>query len=128
MVVSTYAEKRWEDLVACLRSLEEQTLRPLETIVVVDHNPDLLKRTRNAFPDASVLANARSRGLSGARNTGAAAARGEIVAFIDDDARAEQGWLEQLEACFAEPGVVGAGGALIPRWEEMEARWIPHEF
>jgi cellulose synthase/poly-beta-1,6-N-acetylglucosamine synthase-like glycosyltransferase len=128
VVVSTYDEKRWDDLVACLGSLQGQTRPPLETIVVVDHNPTLLEKARAAFPEAKVMPNARARGLAGARNSGAEAARGEAIAFIDDDARAEPDWLERLSACFGEADVVGAGGALIPRWEGAPARWIPHEF
>jgi glycosyltransferase involved in cell wall biosynthesis len=128
VVVSTYDEKRWGDLVGCLDSLGDQSTPPLETIVVVDHNAALLARAAGAFPQARVIPNERSRGLAGARNAGAAAARGELIAFIDDDARAEPAWLEQLQACFAKPQVVGAGGALIPSWENGEARWIPREF
>ena len=97
VVVSTYDEKRWDDLVACLDSLARQSLPPLEQIVVVDHNPALLEMAKREFPTAKVVANERPRGLAGARNTGIAAARGEIVAFIDDDARAEPRWLEELE-------------------------------
>jgi hypothetical protein len=129
VVVSTYNEKRWVDLLACVRSLESQTLSPLEVIVVVDHNPSLLERAADAFPDAIVVPNQRARGLSGARNSGTAVARGSIVAFIDDDARAEPDWLERLQECFGEDGsVVGAGGALLPLWDGPEARWIPREF
>lgn len=128
VVVSTYDEKRWTDLEACLRSLEAQTRPPLEVIVVVDHNPSLLAKTGAAFPDHTVVANRRPRGLAGARNAGTNAARGEIVAFIDDDARAEPGWLEQIESCFQDQSVVGAGGALIPRWDSAEPRWFPPEF
>lgn len=128
VVVSTYDDKRWADLVACLESLQGQSAEPLETIVVVDHNPALLERVRKEFPLVKALANARARGLAGARNTGAATAQGEVIAFIDDDARAEPDWLERLGACFDGNGVVGAGGALIPRWEDGEASWIPREF
>jgi glycosyltransferase involved in cell wall biosynthesis len=129
VVVSTYNEERWNDLYACVRSLESQTLPPLEVIVVVDHNPGLLERAAGAFPDATVIPNERARGLSGARNSGTAAARGSIVAFIDDDARAEPDWLQRLQECFREDGdVVGAGGMLLPHWEGREARWLPHEF
>jgi len=128
VVVSTYDDKRWDDLVACLESLRQQTLPPLETIVIVDHNPALLEQARGAFPEAKVLANAGARGLAGARNSGAAAARGEAIAFIDDDARADPDWLEQLSLCFGEEEVVGAGGALVPRWEGSPASWIPREF
>jgi cellulose synthase/poly-beta-1,6-N-acetylglucosamine synthase-like glycosyltransferase len=128
VVVSTYDEGRWDDLVACLRSLDAQTCPPLEAIVVVDHNARLLDRLIEAFPGVTAVANERSRGLAGARNTGIDAAQGEIVAFIDDDARAEPQWLEELEGCFADPVAVGAGGALIPLWQEPAPRWFPGEF
>jgi glucosyl-dolichyl phosphate glucuronosyltransferase len=128
VVVSTYDEKRWDDLVSCLRSLESQTRPPLETIVVVDHNSGLLERARREFPAATVIPNAGPRGLAGARNSGIAAADGEIVAFIDDDARAEPRWLEELEGCISEPVTVGAGGALLPLWQGPEPAWFPREF
>jgi glycosyltransferase involved in cell wall biosynthesis len=128
VVVSTYDQKRWDDLVSCLRSLESQTRPPLETIVVVDHNSDLLERARREFPAATVIPNAGPRGLAGARNSGIAATDGEIVAFIDDDARAEPSWLEELEGCISEPATVGAGGALLPLWQGPEPAWFPREF
>jgi glycosyltransferase involved in cell wall biosynthesis len=128
VVVSTYDEKRWDDLVACLDSLARQSLPPLEQIVVVDHNPALLEMAKQEFPAAKVVANERPRGLAGARNTGIAAARGEIVAFIDDDARAEPDWLEELEGCISEAATVGAGGALLPLWQGPEPAWFPSEF
>jgi glycosyltransferase involved in cell wall biosynthesis len=128
VVVSTYDEKRWEDLAACMRSLERQAPAPHEVIVVVDHNPELLARVTASFPDARVLANARSRGLAGARNTGTDVASGEIVAFIDDDAQAEQDWVGQIEGCFSSPAIVGAGGALLPVWPGRPPSWFPPEF
>ena len=128
VVISIYDEKRWDDIAACLRSLDEQTHPPLETIVVVDHNPALLEKAIAAFPSAQVIANERPRGLAGARNTGTDAAQGKIVAFVDDDARAEPTWLENLAACFADPETVGAGGALLPLWQSPAPGWLPREF
>lgn len=128
VVVSTYDEKRWDDLAACVSSLERQTRPPLETIVVVDHNQGLLKRAEAELPTTTVVANQEPRGLAGARNTGVAKARGELVAFIDDDAQAESDWLERLQLCFDDPTAVGAGGALIPLWQSREPRWFPSEF
>ena len=128
VVVSTYDERRWGDLEACLRSLEAQTRPPLEVVVVVDHNPALLERVRKAFPNAKSIATERPRGLAGARNAGVEVAKGEVVAFIDDDARAEADWLERLGECFDEATVVGAGGALDPLWEGTDPGWIPGEF
>jgi glycosyltransferase involved in cell wall biosynthesis len=129
VVVSTYDEKRWDDLVGCVRSLERQRRPPREIIVVVDHNPGLLERAAGFFPAARVVPNARSRGLAGARNSGTAAATGEIVAFIDDDARAEEDWIAEIEDCFSAAETVGAGGALLPLWPGDGApAWFPPEF
>jgi glycosyltransferase involved in cell wall biosynthesis len=128
VIVSTYDRGRWGDLEACLHSLRRQTVAPREVVVVVDHNPDLLRAAERSFAWARVVENHRSRGLAGARNAGIDVAQGSIVAFIDDDARAEADWLEQLQACFAAPDTVGAGGALIPRWTNGTPRWFPAEF
>lgn len=128
VVVSTYDEKRWDDLVSCLDSLRSQTSPPLETIVVVDHNAALLERARAELSQAAVISNERPRGLAGARNSGIAAARGEVIAFIDDDARAEPEWLEKLAGCIADPATVGAGGKLLPLWQGPVPRWLPGEF
>jgi glycosyltransferase involved in cell wall biosynthesis len=128
VVVSTYDESRWDNLVACVESLRRQTALAAELIVVVDHNPALLDRAGAAFPDATVIENGRPRGLAGARNAGIAASSSDVVAFIDDDARAEPDWLEQLRGCFGAAETVGAGGALIPDWEDGQPTWVPPEF
>jgi cellulose synthase/poly-beta-1,6-N-acetylglucosamine synthase-like glycosyltransferase len=128
VVVATYTEARWDDLAACLSALRLQTVSPVEVIVVVDHNQQLLESARKAFPAAKVIGNGHARGLAGARNAGVEVAQGSIVAFVDDDARPEPDWLERLYRCFEDPAAVGAGGALIPRWPNGTPRWIPSEF
>lgn len=128
VVVSTYDESRWSHLVACVDSLQRQSAPAAQLIVVVDHNEALLDRAREAFAGTQVIANDHPRGLAGARNAGIAASTADVVAFIDDDARAEPEWLEQLGGCFAAAETVGAGGALIPDWEEKRPSWVPPEF
>jgi hypothetical protein len=56
------------------------------------------------------------------------AARGDVVAFLDDDAEAEPGWLEELLAQYEEPNVAGAGGRAIPVWPGRRPAWLPSEF
>ena len=95
---------------------------------MIDHNDRLLDRARSHFPDVRVEPNVRSRGASGARNTGGSLARGEVVAFLDDDARATETWLEELIRPFDNPEVVGVGGKALPLWPERRPRWFPEEF
>lgn len=128
VVVSTYSEDRWQELRECLQSLAGQTRPPQQTILVVDHNDELLARAEDAFPEVTVVPNIRPRGLAGARNSGVDVATAEVIAFVDDDARADTEWLEHLASCFIERDVVGAGGALSPWWQGKEAGWMPREF
>ena len=128
VVVCAYTELRWSCIQAAVRSLRDQTRPPDEVVLVVDHNPALLKRARAAFRTVTVVANTGARGLSGARNTGLAAASADVVAFLDDDARAEPEWLERLLAGYR-PGILGVGGSAVP---DLSTRarpgWLPEEF
>jgi len=59
------------------------------------------------------LISTENRGLSSARNTGLAAASGEIIAYCDDDARPDPHWLMYLAAAFQSSGHAGIGGPNI---------------
>jgi GT2 family glycosyltransferase len=128
VVICAYTEARWDALVAAVASMRDQTVSPEEIIVVIDHNDALLARARAALPGATVIANERALGLSGARNSGIAAARGEIVAFLDDDAVAAPDWLARLAAGYRDARVLGVGGAIVPRWSGAAPAWFPAEF
>ena len=132
VIICVYTEERWDDLLAAVGSALDQSLPPLEVLVVVDHNPPLLERLRVRLaqsPVVQVLANGQTRGLSGGRNTGIAAARGEILAFLDDDATAERDWLRWFAEGFADPEVMGVGGLTLPVWASgCRPGWYPPEF
>ena len=129
VIVCTYSQRRWEALLAAVTSVASQTHPPLETIVVIDHNSELFDRAQAALQGACVVENDGENGLSAARNTGLKAARGEIVAFLDDDAVADSTWLEELVSAYEDPNVIGAGGIARPRWiDGGPPRWLPCEF
>ena len=128
VVICAHTEKRWDDTLAAVASVRAQTLAAREIILVVDHNPVLYERLKSALPDVTVVENREGRGLSGGKNTGVAIARGEIVAFLDDDAVAEPDWLRFFVDSYGDPGVVGVGGLTLPLWETKRPSWFPGEF
>ncbi|WP_338675641.1 glycosyltransferase family 2 protein [Streptomyces sp. SCSIO 30461] len=133
VVICAYTEDRWEDILAAVASVREQSFSALETLVVVDHNPALLERLTKEFTDGDdgvrVLANAGPRGLSSGRNTGIAVSRGEFVAFLDDDAVADPDWLRHFAEAYADPRVMAVGGRTLPSWASgRRPDWFPEEF
>ncbi|MFE2541079.1 glycosyltransferase family 2 protein [Actinacidiphila glaucinigra] len=131
VVVCAYTEDRWEDILAAVASVHAQRLPAHEVLLVVDHNPVLLARLTRRYEGTAVwvLPNAGPRGLSAGRNTGIAASRGEVVAFLDDDAVAERDWLHWFADAYRDPQVLGVGGRTRPVWASgRRPRWFPEEF
>lgn len=128
VVICAYTEARWAEINTAVESVRQQSLQPAEIILVVDHNPTLLSRLVAALPDVTVIENSSDRGLSGGKNTGVAMASGEIVAFLDDDAKADPDWLKYLVAGYSDEVVAGVGGLTLPNWQTRRPRWFPQEF
>jgi GT2 family glycosyltransferase len=95
----------------CLTGLEQLNYPDYEVIVVDDGSTDASAKLAAHF-DVRLLST-QNRGLSRARNTGIQAATGEIVAFIDSDARPDQDWLTHLALSFDLSEFVGMGGPNI---------------
>jgi len=128
VIICAYNEKRWDDLLAAVESVRQQTLPATEIILVIDHNPGLLKRVHDHIPDVIVVENTEARGLSGTRNSGIAVASSQVVVFLDDDAVATPSWLMLLNDAFSDPQVLGVGGLVIPCWLDNAPAWLPEEF
>ncbi|MEL6890815.1 MAG: glycosyltransferase [Actinomycetota bacterium] len=127
VIICVYTLDRWDVMCRAVASVDAQDT-PAELIVVVDHHDELLERARSAWPDHVVLANRFEQGLSGARNTGVFAASHDLIAFLDDDAVARDGWLTGLLDPFADDGVGVTGGRIVPDWVGGVPRWFPDEF
>jgi GT2 family glycosyltransferase len=130
VVICAYTTERWEDLCRSVESVLMQDVPVLELIVVIDHCQELLDLSRGRFTDprVSVLHNVETQGLSGARNTGVGAARGDIVAVLDDDAQAAPDWASALIRHYQDDDVAGVGGYATPVWPGLRPPWMPKEF
>ena len=94
---------------------------------MIDHNPALLQRAQAHLATALVVPSVQAKGLSGARNTGWGLATGDVVAFLDDDARADADWADLVLSTYQDD-VIGAGGAVVPHWRAPCPGWLPDEF
>lgn len=103
---------RRDSLLATLAGLEEQRHGRFEVVVVVGPSrDDTAAAVRARYGDRVVLRDCPQFNLSMSRNVGIAAAAGDVVAFIDDDAVPAPTWLSQLELAYlSQPGVAGFGG------------------
>lgn len=128
VIVCAYTLDRWTDLQRAVASLGDQTVAPDEILVVIDHNTELLERAQRVFGEATVLANEHDQGLSGARNTGVLAARGDVILFLDDDAYADSKWIAANLRALEDPEVVGVGSWIEPNWEGGEPDNFPDTF
>jgi GT2 family glycosyltransferase len=129
VVVCVYTENRLSQIRAALDSIARQTMPPWQVIVVADHNPALCDRLAAEYPDLEVIPSKFEKGLSGARNTGIERAAGDVVVFLDDDARAQVQWLETLLASYDDESVLGVGGLVLADWSSPgRPAWLPEEF
>lgn len=96
----------------CLEGIEKIRYPNYEAIVVDDGSTDSTGDIARQFK--VTLIQTENRGLSAARNLGWQAATGEIVAYIDDDARPDPDWLSYLASAFLKTDYAGVGGPNIP--------------
>lgn len=98
----------------CIRSIEEQTYRNLEVIVInngsTDETGTVCDRLKRDYANLRILL-LDDKGVSAARNAGVDAAEGDFVTFVDADDRLCCGTLEILYDCMVDTGsdVAGCG-------------------
>jgi GT2 family glycosyltransferase len=110
VVVCTYNGSR--TIRDCLEGLLRLEYPNFEVIVVNDGSTDETAAIVEQY--SFRLISTKNYGLGCARNTGLAAATGEIVAYIDDDAYPDPHWLTYLAATFMRTTHAGVGGPNLP--------------
>jgi GT2 family glycosyltransferase len=110
VVVCSYNGERW--MRGCLESLRHIDYPRYEVIVVDDGSSDGTAAVAAEFEWVRLIST-ENGGLSRARNVGLEAARGDVVAYLDDDARPEASWLSHLVRALMDGPHVAVGGPNI---------------
>jgi glycosyltransferase involved in cell wall biosynthesis len=98
---------------ALIERLAELDDPACEVIVVENARQPTLPAARVASLGVRHLVE-RQVGLDAARNRGAREAKGDIVAYVDDDCQVEPGWLAGVRRGFADPSVALVTGRVLP--------------
>ena len=110
VIVPVYNGERY--LEKCIESLEEQTYKNLEIILINDGSTDgtgaVCVRLKKRFENIHVITT-EDAGVSAARNAGLRAAKGTFVTFVDADDRLRPKAIEILLDCMMETGSDVAG-------------------
>jgi GT2 family glycosyltransferase len=104
----------------CLLSLLDLEFpkEQLEIIIVdngsTDNSTDLIQ---SKFPDIRLIRNETNLGFSRAANQGAASAKGEYLAFLNNDMRVAKNWLKALLQAIQREPEIGCIGSLVMNWD-----------
>ena len=120
VVICTY--NRADYLKKCLDSMHDQNYDNFEVIVVNGPSTDETENLLKKYP-FKVIQQKEKSGLSAARNLGIRTAKGEIIAFIDDDAVADKDWLDELTRVYTTEDIVSVGGKIAPMWLSERPEW-----
>lgn len=113
---------RPKEFLSLLQSLQQQRMRDFEVIVVGAESDICSHGATDDFVDRVTYVQCDEHNISKSRNIGIGHARGEILAFIDDDAAPEPDWLTELVKPFARAGV-GAVGGFVRGRNGVDFQW-----
>jgi glycosyltransferase involved in cell wall biosynthesis len=130
VIICTYTEDRLEAICDAIDSARRQTYSPGEILLVIDNNDHLYALVAKEYTgEVRVILSDKESGVSAARNVGILAAKGEIIAFLDDDTVAEPKWIERLIRHYEDENVIGVMGESVLDWAaEKPPFWFPWEF
>jgi len=133
IIVPCYTMDRLRDITELLDSVQAQTYKEIETLIVAERSTELASSISDyvqekGYGKIKVLYNQGDWGSYAARNLGIEQAQGDVLAFIDDDALLFPDWAEETARNYAEDdSVVGLTGPILPLWEHDSMSWFPRE-
>lgn len=127
VLIATY--NRATLLAECLQHLSRQRFMPGDEVIVIDNGST--DDTPRVIADAQDLFSVPLRhlvetraGKSNAIARGLEVARGDVIAFTDDDVDVDPSWVDQIRVAMSDPGIALAGGPVTPRWQTTPPRWL----
>jgi glycosyltransferase involved in cell wall biosynthesis len=131
VVICTYSEEMYEHFQESLESVRDQTYDPIEIVVMVDGNETLYEQIETEYgglEEVTIHCNDENLGLSGSRTRAIQFVTGDVVALIDDDAVADERWIEELVSVYEATDAIAAGGKITPLWVAGKPGFLPEEF
>jgi len=133
IVITSYTLERLKDIFKLLDGIKSQTYGNFEVIIVVEGSDRLFADIQTyiqkiGLNNTELVFNDGEGGASISRNMGIKRAKGDIIAFIDDDAVPFPDWLEKTAGSFTDDRVIGVTGPALPDWEDEKDSWFPEEF
>ncbi|MFA5628912.1 MAG: glycosyltransferase family 2 protein [Dehalococcoidales bacterium] len=133
LIIPSYTMERLNDILALLTSVSAQSYANMETILIIERSEELYSRINQFLKEKQiyntlVYFTKERLGPSGARNAGVERARGEIIAFVDDDTVLFPDWAAKVVEVFRGKDIIGVTGQALPLWENGALQWLPTEF
>jgi glycosyltransferase involved in cell wall biosynthesis len=129
VILCTY--NRCQSLPKALNSIAVQAIpNSVEwEVLVVDNNSSdqtrkVVEESRSQYPGRFRYVFEPHQGLSYARNAGIREARGDVLAFMDDDVTVDATWLRSLTACLHDGTRAGVGGRILPEQTFSPPPWL----
>ena len=124
--VAICTRDRTESLIQCLSALQHLDYENVEVIVVdnAPASPATHQRVTQEFPHVRYVCEPRP-GLDWARNRAILEAKGEIIAFTDDDVIVDPQWAKAIAEVFVDNAdIMAVTGLVIPHEIETEAQYL----
>jgi glycosyltransferase involved in cell wall biosynthesis len=129
VILCTY--NRCQGLANTLETIAASHLPDCATweVIVVDNNSrdqtrEVVRDFCRRYPERFRYLFEPNQGLSHARNAGIKEARGDIIAFTDDDVTVDPTWLQNLTAPLQDSQWAGAGGRIRPGHDFLPPHWM----
>jgi len=132
IIITSYTTDRLDDIYELLDSLKAQNYPNIETIFVTERLMELSDKVKAYASNKDglnlrVIFNAGEPGLSAARNLGIKEAKGDIIAFVDDDVVLPPEWAQEMIKAYQGDSIIGVTGSASPLWEDESMSWLPEE-